>query len=138
MKLFDTSVLIDARDPASPFQARAQAAIARAVGTEGGAVNPVALAELGVRAESPDTLPADLEAWGLELIPLPVSAARPATDAFRKYLDRRKAAGNPTDAKMPLPHFFIGAHAQAAGLPLVTRDPDRVKTCFPGVAIESP
>jgi predicted nucleic acid-binding protein len=63
-------------------------------------------------------------------------SAQPAAAAFRVYLERRKASGNPTEACLPLPDFFIGAHAAAAKLALVTRDPDRVKTYFPGVALE--
>ena len=133
MKLFDTSVLIDARDSASPFQAWAEAAIAKAVSTEGGAVNAVALAEAGVRSDAPAKLPGMLESWGLELLPLPVSAAQPAAAAYRTYLDRRKAAGTPTDAKMPQPDFFIGAHAAAEGLTLVTRDPARINRIFPAL-----
>ena len=31
----------------------------------------------------------------------------------------------------PLPDFFIGAHAQLAGWPLATADPDRIRTYFP-------
>jgi len=34
--------------------------------------------------------------------------------------------------------FFIGAHAQAAGLVLLTRDPARVRTYFPQVKLIAP
>ena len=33
---------------------------------------------------------------------------------------------------------LIGAHAQAEGMKLVTRDPERVKTCFPKVELVTP
>jgi predicted nucleic acid-binding protein len=37
-----------------------------------------------------------------------------------------------------LPDFFIGAHAQAARLPLLTRDTRRYQTYFPDVALIAP
>lgn len=38
----------------------------------------------------------------------------------------------------PLPDFFIGAHAYVAHLPLLTRDPRRVRTFFPSVRMVTP
>lgn len=37
-----------------------------------------------------------------------------------------------------LPDFFIGAHAQTLGIAILTRDPGRYKTYFPGVALICP
>jgi len=37
-----------------------------------------------------------------------------------------------------LPDFLIGAHAEVAGLSLLTRDPRRVRSEFPSVRIISP
>ena len=47
-----------------------------------------------------------------------------------------KKEGKRTDNRIPLPDFRIGA--QAEGLKLVTRDPDRVRTYFPNVALVVP
>jgi hypothetical protein len=74
----------------------------------------------------------------MTLVPLPVSPAVPAAKAFALYLDRLKKQGKRTDNRVPLPDFLIGAHAQAEGLKLVTRDPDRVRTYFPNVALVVP
>jgi predicted nucleic acid-binding protein len=53
-------------------------------------------------------------------------------EAFAEY----RRAGGPR--ALPLPDFFIGAHAQASELTLLTRDPARIKTYFPEVALICP
>ena len=53
-------------------------------------LTPLSLAKASVRAEHPDAVPALLEGLGLELVPLPISAAIPAAKAFAAYLDRLK------------------------------------------------
>jgi predicted nucleic acid-binding protein len=134
--LFDSSVVIDARDSDSPFHDWAKRQIAE--GGEGGAVNTIVVSEASVRAENRDAVPALLEGLGLKLAPLPVSAAIPAAKMFAVYLDRLKREGKKTKNRVPLPDFLIGAHAKAEGMKLVTRDPDRVRTYFPDVQLVTP
>jgi len=136
--LFDTSVIIDARDSDSSFHQWAKAQIASAVAGEGAVANTVTIAEAAVRAKDRDAVPALLEAFGMTLVALPVGAAVPAAKAFAIYLDRLKKEGKSTPHRMPLPDFFIGAHAQVERLKLVTRDPDRVRTYFPKVELVVP
>ncbi len=138
MILFDTSVVIDARDPDSPWHQWAKERIAEAVALEGAGVNAVVISEASVRAKDPQAVPALLEGFGMTLLSLPVSAAVPAGKAFAIYLERLKKEGKAVASRVPLPDFFIGAHAQAEMLMLVTRDPDRVKTYFPAVKLVSP
>ena len=140
MILFDSSVVIDARDSDSLFHDWAKRQIAAAVqeGGEGGAVNTIVVSETSVRAENRDAVPALLEGLGLKLVPLPISAAIPAATAFAIYLDRLKKDGRKNENRVPLPDFLIGAHASAEGMKLVTRDPDRVKTYFPEVQLVTP
>ena len=140
MILFDSSVVIDARDPDSPFHDWAKRQIAAAVqeGGEGGAVNTIAVSEASVRSENRDAVPALLEGLGLKLVPLPVSAAIPAAEAFAIYLDRLRKEGKEPENRVPLPDFLIGAHAKAEGMKLVTRDPDRVKSYFSEVQLVTP
>ena len=138
MILFDTSVIIDARDPDRPFHAWAKERIAEAVAGEGAAASAIVVAEASVRAKDRDAVPSLLEGFGMILVALPVSAAVPAAKAFALYLDRLKKEGKRTENRIPLPDFLIGAHAQAEGLKLVTRDPDRVRTYFPNVDLVSP
>src|SRR5437867_3808024 len=131
--LFDTSVVLDARDPDSPFHAWARNQIAEAAAGDGAAVNTVIISEASVRSKNPETVPNILQAMGMALLPLPVSAAIPATKAFSLYLARLKKEGKTSSARSPLPDIFIGAHAEAEVLVLATRDPDRVRTYFPEV-----
>lgn len=138
MRLFDTSVVIDARDSESPWHTWAREQIAEAGSTEGAALNTVVLAEASVRVEQRVKFPERLEEMGFTLIPLPVSAALPAAKAFALYLNRLKAEGKTKESKIPLGDFFIGAHAEAEGWPLVTRDPSRIKTYFPTVKLITP
>ena len=130
MILFDTSVLIDARDQVSPWHQWAKEQIAEAVSSEGAAANTAVVSEASVRAKDPAAVPALLEGFGMTLVPLPVSAAVPAARAFAVYLDRVRREGKATRSEVPLPDFFIGAHAQMQGWKLVTRDPDRVRNFF--------
>ena len=138
MTLFDTSVIIDARDPQSPWHRWAQERIADAVAGAGAAVNTIVIAEASVRAETPAQVPALLQALGLTLLPLPLAAAIPAAIAFAVYLERLRREGKAPHSKVPLPDFLIGAHAQAEGLTLVTRDPERIRTYFPTVLLITP
>ncbi len=50
-----------------------------------------------------------------------------------RALSPRRRSPRPSAAR-----FFIGAHAQAAGLVLLTRDPARVRTYFPQVKLIAP
>jgi predicted nucleic acid-binding protein len=136
--LFDTSVIIDARDASSPWHEWAKEQIAEAVATEGGAANAIVVSEASVRAQNPDAVPALLEGFGMTLVALPIAAAVPAAKAFAVYLDRLKKPGQQPASKVPLPDFLIGAHAHVEGWKLVTRDPARVRTYFPAVVLITP
>jgi predicted nucleic acid-binding protein len=138
MILFDTSVLIDARDASSPWHQWAKNLIAEAVASEGACANTVVVSEASVRATDPEKVPKLLEQMGLVLLPLPLSAAVPAAKAFARYLDRLKAEGRKTESRIPLPDFLIGAHAQAEGLKLATRDARRVAAYFSKLPLITP
>jgi predicted nucleic acid-binding protein len=64
--------------------------------------------------------------------PIPRSALFQAGKIYRRY---RASGGTKTGV---LPDFFIGAHALAAGLPLLTRDARRYRSYFPTVALITP
>ena len=138
MTLFDTSVIIDARDADSPWHNWAKEKIADANDLDRAAVNTIVVAEAGVCAIDREQLPSHLEMMGLVLLPLPVSAAAPAAKAYQCYLERLKSEGKSPASKIPIGDFLIGAHAAAERMVLVTRDPDRVKTYFPSVKLIVP
>jgi len=136
--LFDTSVVIDARDSGSRFHIWAKEQIAEAVAGEGAAVDSVVLAEASVRAKAPEDVPTLLERFGMTLLPLPISASVPAAKAFALYLERLAKEGKRPLSRMLLPDFLIGAHAESEAMKLVTRDPERVRTYFPKVRLIVP
>lgn len=138
MTLFDTSVVIDARNADSDWHEWAKQQIAEASDTDGAAVNTVIIAEAAVHVKDREHFVLHLAKISLTLLPLPVSAAAPAAKAFAIYLERMKAEGKTRASQIPLGDFFIGAHAEAEGMKLVTRDPDRIKTYFPKVKLIVP
>ena len=63
---------------------------------------------------------------------VPCEAAFLAGKVFLRY--RRSGGVRP----LPLPDFFIGAHAAVAGYRLLTRDATRYRTYFPHVELIAP
>jgi predicted nucleic acid-binding protein len=136
--LFDTNALIYAFDSASPFHGWAADRLYEALAGSGAAVNPVILAELGVGDHDPATVSLRLEQLGFIFLDLPSAVADRAAEAFGACLLARNKSGVETDRKVPLPDFFIGAHAERLGLPLVSVDTDRYRLYFPEVVLISP
>lgn len=129
--LVDSSVLLDVLAPSSWRQwseAHLQAAADR--GDLG--INQVVYAEVAVGFASRERLERTLQGVGLKRLSLPWAAGWLVAQAFLEY--RQRGGTRAT----PLPDFFIGAHAAAAGLPLLTRDRQRVGTYFPQVALIAP
>jgi len=130
--LVDTNVLLDLAtdDPKwaswSMYQLDA-AAIRGAV-----LINAVVYAELSIGYARIEEIDRVLDDIGLELVEMPRAALFLAGKVFQRY---RAKGGSRTGV---LPDFFIGAHAAVAQLPLLTRDPRRYRTYFPGVALIAP
>ena len=64
--------------------------------------------------------------------------AEPCAKAYLKYRERRRAESGRDAPSLPLPDFFIGAHAQVMGWPLATADEGRFRTYFPSVTLRTP
>lgn len=129
--LGDTSVLLDVVAPSSWREWSEQQLIEA---SERGplAINQIISAELSAGFASRDTFERTLQGVGLVRLNLPWAAAWLASRAFLAY--RRQGGAR----SAPLPDFFIGAHAEAADLVLLTRDPARIRAYFPVVEVVAP
>ena len=136
--LIDTNVIIDARDPASRFRTWAQNVLAHALSTEGLALNAIVLAELCVGHKSPEAIEAELRADGLAIVDLPAAASALCARAYTRYRLTRRKSGGGEAPHIPLPDFFIGAHAELMGWKLATRDVERYRTYFPAIELIEP
>jgi predicted nucleic acid-binding protein len=138
MILLDTNVLVYAFDPDSPFYEWARETIADAVAGAGAAINAVSLAEICVGDADPPTAAGRVRSWGVEILDVPAAAADVCAMAFRKYRKRRMSQTDKPVSAMPLPDFFIGAHAKILGCELATADQDRFHIYFPSVTLKMP
>jgi predicted nucleic acid-binding protein len=139
MKLLDTNVLVYARNPKSPWHQWAVQEIASLVNSEGAAFSAASLAELcGEDGITAADVPGEISNFGVDLLDIPSAAAVRCGEAYRSYRHQRKQQSGKEAPKMPLPDFFIGAHAELLGLDLVTNDPGRYKTYFPQVKLVIP
>lgn len=138
MIFLDTNVLIYAFDPDSPFFDWARETIADAVTGEGAAINAVSLAEICVGDADPQTAADRIRSWGVEILDVPAAAADVCATAYRKYRKRRISQSDKPVSIMPLPDFFIGAHAKIMGWEIATADRGRFHTYFPSVSLKMP
>jgi hypothetical protein len=96
------------------------------------AINMVVYAELAGHPAEPAHLDQFVDMLGMQMRELSRPAARLAGVAFRQY---RQRGGTKTGV---LPDFFIGAHAQADGYKLLTRDAGRYRRYFPDIDLICP
>jgi AbrB family looped-hinge helix DNA binding protein len=89
-------------------------------------------AEVSARFERVEELAEALPDRYYRRLPLPRPAAFLARQCFVSY--RRK--GGPR--RLPMPDFYIGAHAALDGLTLLTRDASRYREYFPALTIIGP
>ena len=95
-------------------------------------INPLIYAELCTDASTTADVDKVLAGLKLELHELTLEALFVAAKAYLKY---RRQGGTKT---APLPDFFIGAHAQVLGIPILTRDAGRYASYFPAVQLICP
>lgn len=135
MIFIDTNVLIDVRSEASPFHDWAEDLLAEALSSEGAAVNAVVLAELCVGHDDPASVEAELRARDIVVLDIPAAASVLCACAYTRYrAARRTSRGGPAPG-VPLPDFFVGAHAELMNWKLATRDADRYRIYFPQVKL---
>lgn len=128
----DANVLIDIATDDPTWSDWSESALRRA--GQGGRllINPIIYAEVSIafdRIEDVDDL---LPEAVFHREDLPWEAAFLAGKAFHAY---RRRGGTRT---LPLPDFFIGAHAAVRGYRLLTRDAARFRTYFPKLDLITP
>lgn len=138
MILIDTNVVIDARDSSQANHVWAVRQIEQAVAGEGGGINAVALAELCAGSPSPADVEPEIRKLGLEIFDLPAAVSETCGTAYRRYVLARRASGGGNAPKIPLPDFFIGAHAEVMNWKLATRDAGRISRYFPKIILLTP
>jgi predicted nucleic acid-binding protein len=138
MILLDTTVLIYAADGRSKHHRWALQTIAEGVASEGAAVNAVTVAETCVGDSQPETVADRIRNWGVAIVDLPAAASLACAVAYSAYRKQRQLQSDKEAPVVPLPDFFIGAHAQIMGWTLATADTDRFKTYFPTVPLKTP
>ena len=106
MMLLDTNVLLYAAESGSQYRDWARETIARAVSTEGAAINAVCLAEICVGETEPTTAADRIRGWGVEILDVPAAAADICAAAYRRYRDRKmsreRLVTHSMDAPKPL------------------------------------
>ena len=132
MILFDTNVLLDiaTADPVWLPWSEQEFRDAAAQGPI--LINPIIYAELAPAFATATDLSRWLDPVIFRRLPLPYAAGWVAAQAFLRY---RRSGGAKT---LPLPDFYIGAHAEVEGHTLVTRDAARYRTYFPSVPLIAP
>jgi predicted nucleic acid-binding protein len=130
--LVDTNVLIDilSDDPNWRPWSRDRLKERSALGPL--LINEVVYAELSLRFAAEELLDDAILDLNVVLERSPKSALFLAGKAFEQY---RRAGGARTGV---LPDLFIGAHALALQLPILTRDVRRYRTYFPTVKLIAP
>jgi len=132
MILVDSSVLIDLIEKTPEWYDWSAQQLFAASQRERVGINAIVYAEIARSFESHAQQQTFLDSTGLVYLNISALAAHQASQAHRAY----RAAGGSKAAT--LPDFFIGAHAQAEGYTLMTRDAKRMHTYFPQVPVISP
>lgn len=132
MTLVDSNVLVDVIGKDAEWLAWSVEQLDRLAARGPLYCNEIIYSELAVKSESEAALDQALRVIGVELIQIPRSALFLAGKVFERY----RTAGGQRSGN--LPDFFIGAHAQTAGIPLLTRDVRRYRTYFPKVKLIAP
>jgi hypothetical protein len=130
--LVDSNVLLDVLSDDPRWGAWSANALARCADVAVLAINPIIYAEVSIRFERIEELEDALPEREFHRLPLPWEAAFLAGKSFVHY--RRRGGAR----RVPLPDFYIGAHAAVEGMRLLTRDARRYHTYFPGLRLIAP
>ena len=138
MILLDTNVIIDAHYGVGNDRVRARNLISSAILNSGAAINGITLVELYAGPRPGEEIEGDMRQTGIVVLDLPVAAAAICGRAYSRYRLARTRSGGGKASSVPLPDFFIGAHAELMGWKLATRDVERYRAYFPAVELIEP
>lgn len=130
--LVDSNVLLDVLTDDPAWAHWSSEALAHAFNEGPVVINPVVYAQVSVGFDRIEEVDEALPVSAYVREPLPYSAGFVAGKAFLRY--RRQGGSKP----VPLPDFYIGAHAAVAGYRLLTRDARRYRTYFPRLELLAP
>jgi predicted nucleic acid-binding protein len=132
MTLVDSSVLIDFLEGQAPWADWSERQIVEARRRGRVLINLIVYSEISRDFPEKAELDAFLRDVGIAVEPFGTEVAFAAARAHDRYRD---AGGQRTAT---LPDFFIGAHASVSAIPLLTRDPKRIRQYFPDVELIAP
>ena len=130
--MVDSNVLLDLMTEDTRWLSWSAEAVEKAADRFRLVINPVIYAEVSIRYSRIEDLEAALPKAMLDREAIPYEAAFLAGKCFLAY---RQRGGT---GRVPLPDFFIGAHAAVAGYRLLTRDAARYRTYFPRLSLIAP
>jgi len=130
--LVDSSVVLDLFTDAPIWGESSRRALAEASAMGELLIDDIVYAEVSVGFSRIEALDEAIGGAGFVFAPIPREALFLAGKAFLAY---RRRGGTKS---APLPDFIIGAHAAVSGLPLLTRDPERVRAAYPRLRILVP
>lgn len=130
--LVDTNIWVDCIDEASPWHEWAVAQLQACSERSPLHVNLIIYTELLVPGPEVGALDALLDVYDTLRSPLPWACASLTAAAFARY--RRRGGSR----QVPMPDFYIGAHAAVSNLSVLTRDPTPYKSYFPRLVVVSP
>jgi predicted nucleic acid-binding protein len=128
----DSNVLLDVITDDPTWARWSSEALASALDEGRVVIDPIIYAEVSAGFDRIEDLDDVLLPTQFIREPLPFPAGFLAGKAFLSY--RQRGGTRPT----PMPDFYIGAHAAVAGYRVLTRDPRRYRTYFPGLAVHGP
>ncbi|WP_422466801.1 type II toxin-antitoxin system VapC family toxin [Endozoicomonas sp. ALC013] len=95
-------------------------------------INSMVYTEISIRFKTIEEVDETLTEMGIKVLEMPREALFLAGKVFLQY---RKNKGNKT---LPLPDFFIGAHALTSNFQLITRDNGKFTSYFPTLRLITP
>lgn len=130
--LVDSNVLLDVFEDDPVWAEWSEEMLEKHGATHTLCINPVIYAEVSAGFERIEELEAAIIGAGVRMLQIPREALFLAGKVLSEY---RRRGGIKL---LPLPDFFIGAHAAVENLELLTRDASRYKSYFSTVKLISP